>query len=54
MPLWFEIAVLLLLSWIAISVADIHSNIARGAERIREAILERSEDRDSNVSSTAL
>jgi hypothetical protein len=52
MSLWFEIAVLVLLLWIAISVADIHSNIAKGAERIREAILERS--KDSNVSSTAL
>ena len=53
MPLWFEIAVLLLLLWIAISVADVHSNIARGAERIREAILERGRDSGSNVSSTA-
>ena len=47
MPLWFEIAVLLLLLWIAISLADIHSNIARGAERIREAILERNRDKEN-------
>jgi len=37
MSLWFEIAVLLLLLWIAISVADIQSNqISRLARNVSE------------------
>lgn len=55
MPLWFELAVLVLLACIAVSAIDIcfalesvNKNIGVGAERLREVI----ENRSSSVSST--